>query len=101
MYALGFLLLALLCCAITPAQAHGYMYEPISRNWAAYQANTFYDPQSGNGLGTGTVAAPGKLTAFHSRLLQLAIYLLLSCQEWVRHSTLGSNSTTPAYTVCI
>jgi hypothetical protein len=55
----GSCLLLILACylAPTPVQGHGYLYQPVSRNWRAHLDNKFWDQQSGNGLGTS--APPG------------------------------------------
>lgn len=51
------LFLTLLCCSVTLlclpcALGHGYLAQPAARNVYAYRQGTFYDPMSGNGVGT-------------------------------------------------
>jgi len=52
------LLLSLPC-----ADAHGFLAQPASRNVYAHLQGQFYDPMSGNGVGTnGNIRGPGWCT---------------------------------------
>jgi len=59
------LLLICLNCSVLllrlpSADAHGFLAQPVSRNVYAHRQGTFFDPMSGNGVGTNAnTGGPG------------------------------------------
>lgn len=64
------------------ADAHGFLAQPASRNVYAYLQGTFYDPMSGNGVGTtANTGGPGRCRLF---LLLLSVQLI-PCSTRLSH----------------